>query len=118
MAAAGWRPTVDGFLGRVNKARILQAVAEAKGRPAADRIAHLKKGDMASEAETLLAGTGWLPEPLRTPGRALAEASVTVHADAAGDETAADGGETAMVEEASSSENDPAGDAPHASAAE
>jgi len=118
MAAAGWWPTVDGFLGRVTKARILQAVAEAKGQPAADRIAHLKKGDMATEAETLLAGTGWLPEPLRTPGRAPAEASATVHADAAGDETAVGGGETAMAEEASSSENDPAGDAPHVAAAE
>ena len=27
--------------------------------------AHLKKGDMATEAERLLADTGWLPEPLR-----------------------------------------------------
>ncbi|CAN0482245.1 unnamed protein product, partial [Scytosiphon promiscuus] len=31
MAVAGWRPTVDTFLGRVTKARILQAVNEAKG---------------------------------------------------------------------------------------
>ncbi|MFC5417985.1 ParB/RepB/Spo0J family partition protein [Bosea eneae] len=67
MAAAGWTPTVDNFLGRVTKARILQAVAEARGEPTANRIGHLKKGDMAGEAETLLAGTGWLPEPLRTP---------------------------------------------------
>ncbi|MER8942870.1 ParB/RepB/Spo0J family partition protein [Mesorhizobium sp. M0915] len=67
--AARWSPTVDTFLGRVTKARILQAVAEAKGQRAADRIAHLKKGDMATEATTLLNGTGWLPEPLRTPGR-------------------------------------------------
>jgi ParB family chromosome partitioning protein len=70
MAAAGWTPTVDNFLGRVTKARILQAVAEAKGQRAADRIEHLKKGEMAAEAETLLANTGWLPEPLRTPGQA------------------------------------------------
>ncbi|TIV78546.1 MAG: DNA-binding protein, partial [Mesorhizobium sp.] len=28
-------------------------------------IDHLKKGDMAKEAERLLADTGWLPEPLR-----------------------------------------------------
>jgi ParB family chromosome partitioning protein len=69
MAAAGWTPTVDNFLGRVTKARILQAVAEAKGQRAADRIEHLKKGDMAAEAETLLADTGWLPEPLRTSER-------------------------------------------------
>ncbi|WP_315836186.1 ParB/RepB/Spo0J family partition protein [Bradyrhizobium prioriisuperbiae] len=70
MAAAGWKPTVDNFLGRVTKARILQAVAQAKDQRAADRIEHLKKGDMATEAEALLADTAWLPEPLRTPGRA------------------------------------------------
>jgi ParB family chromosome partitioning protein len=73
MAAAGWKPTVDNFLGRVTKARILQAVAQAKDQRAADRIEHLKKGDMAAEAETLLADTGWLPEPLRTPGRAIGD---------------------------------------------
>ncbi|NVN09805.1 ParB/RepB/Spo0J family partition protein [Nguyenibacter vanlangensis] len=71
MAAAGWKPTVDNFLGRVTKARILQAVSQAKGQRAADRIEHLKKGDMAAEAETLLADTAWLPDPLRTPGRAV-----------------------------------------------
>ena len=68
MAGAGWKPTVDNFLGRVTKARILQAVVQAKGQRAADRIEHLKKGEMASEAQTLLADTGWLPEPLLTPG--------------------------------------------------
>jgi len=73
MAAAGWKPTVDNFLGRVTKARILQAVAQAKDQRAADRIEHLKKGDMAAEAETLLADTGWLPEPLRTQGRAAGD---------------------------------------------
>ena len=68
MAAAGWTPTVDAFLGRVTKARILDAVREAKGEKAAERIAHLKKAEMAKEAERLLDGTGWLPEPLRTAG--------------------------------------------------
>ena len=69
MAAAGWTPTVDGYLGRVTKARILQAVREAKGNDAAERIATFKKGEMAEKAETILAGSGWLPEPLRTPGQ-------------------------------------------------
>ena len=68
MAAAGWMPTVDSYLSRVTKARILNAVCEAKGEKAADRIAHLKKSEMAKEAERLLDGTGWLPEPLRTAG--------------------------------------------------
>lgn len=67
MVAAGWTPTVDNYLGRVTKARILEAVREAKGEASAQLIDHLKKPDMAKEAERLLAGSGWLPEPLRTP---------------------------------------------------
>jgi len=67
MVAAGWSPTVDNYLGRVTKARILLAVEEAKGADVAARIAGLKKGDMASEAERLLDGSGWLAEPLREP---------------------------------------------------
>lgn len=68
LVEAGWIPTVDNYLGRVTKARIVEAVREAKGDEAAERIVHLKKGDMAATAEQLLAGTGWLPEPLRTKG--------------------------------------------------
>ncbi|WEX85802.1 ParB N-terminal domain-containing protein [Sinorhizobium garamanticum] len=65
MVEAGWRPTADNYLGRVTKARILEAVREAKGERAVQLIEHLKKGDMAKEAERLLADSGWLPEPLR-----------------------------------------------------
>lgn len=67
MAEAGWAPTVDNYLGRVTKPRIIEAVREAKGDATAVLIEHLKKGDMAREAERLLEGTGWLPEPLRLP---------------------------------------------------
>ena len=124
MAAAGWRPTVDAFLGRVTKARILQAVAEAKGQRAADRIEHLKKGEMAAEAETLLADAGWLPEPLRTPGRGQAVARDTAESggatasESAVEVSAENGGETAMVEEDAPAENDEADDALHTIAAE
>ena len=65
MVQAGWRPTVENYLGRVPKRRILEAVQEGAGERAAQLIDHLKKGDMAKEAERLLADTGWLPEPLR-----------------------------------------------------
>lgn len=65
MVAAGWRPTVENYLGRVPKARILDAVREAKGEASAQLIDHLKKPEMAKEAERLLVGSGWLPEPLR-----------------------------------------------------
>ena len=66
MVEAGWKPTVDNYLGRVPKRRILEAVREGAGERAAQLIDHLKKGEMAKEAERLLADTGWLPEPLRS----------------------------------------------------
>ena len=65
MGQAGWRPTVGNYLGRVTKTRIVEAVREGAGERAAQLIDHMKKADMAKEAERLLADTGWLPEPLR-----------------------------------------------------
>ncbi|MFG1352686.1 ParB/RepB/Spo0J family partition protein [Xanthobacter autotrophicus] len=118
MAAAGWRPTVDTFLGRVTKARILQAVTEAKGQRAAERIAPLKKGDMATEAETLLADTGWLPEPLRTAGMKGPETGEATAPDAVVEETVENDGETAVVEANGFDDTDEASDAPVPSAAE
>jgi ParB family transcriptional regulator, chromosome partitioning protein len=72
MVAAGWTPTVGNYLGRVTKARILEAVREAKGDASAQLIDHLKKPGMAKEAERLLSDTGWLPEPLRLPDPEIA----------------------------------------------
>ncbi|QOZ24247.1 ParB/RepB/Spo0J family partition protein [Bradyrhizobium sp. CCBAU 51753] len=65
MVQSGWRPTVDNYLGRITKPRILQAVREARGESSAQLIDHLKKTEMAREAERLLEGSGWLPELLR-----------------------------------------------------
>ncbi len=65
MVEAGWEPTADTYLNRVPKARILEAVREAKGEGAAQLLDHLKKGEMATEAERLLKGSGWLPDVLR-----------------------------------------------------
>jgi ParB family chromosome partitioning protein len=65
--AKNWTPTVDSYLGRVTKAHIVAAVAEAVSEDAASRIFDMKKPDMAQAAEQLLAGTGWLPVTLRTP---------------------------------------------------
>ncbi len=129
MVSAGWTPTVDGYLGRVTKARILGAVKEAKGERAAQLIDHLKKPEMADKAHGLLAGSGWLPEPLRTPGRALppvVEAhEVEISADTsepsaqrAGEETAANDGETAIDEPEDTVEDEPVEIEPHAIAAE
>jgi ParB family chromosome partitioning protein len=74
MFEAGWTPTVDNYLGRVTKARILQAVREAKGDHAAQLIDHLKRPDMAREAARLIEGSGWLPEPLRDAAYGVAGA--------------------------------------------
>lgn len=86
MAAVGWTPTADAYLSRVTKAQILEAVREAKGDDAANRITGLKKPEMVTAAEELLHGTGWLPEPLRTRGDD-ATASETDEPAAAGTST-------------------------------
>jgi ParB family chromosome partitioning protein len=84
MAAAGWTPTVDNYLARVPKARILEAVREAKGEASAQLIDHLKKPEMAKEAERLLAGTRWVPEPLRTSDPNRTEPDLQLEGDAEG----------------------------------
>jgi ParB family chromosome partitioning protein len=79
LVEAGWAPTVENYLGRVTKARIVQAVRESKGEETAQMIGHLKKADMAREAARLMEGSGWLPEPLRpTVDEAAAGNSVDV----------------------------------------
>lgn len=86
MVEAGWAPTVENYLGRVTKARILQAVREAKGDQSAELIGHLKKVDMAREAERLMTNSGWLPEPLRLlPDSASAEQATTEAQETADD---------------------------------
>jgi ParB family chromosome partitioning protein len=77
-----WTPTARSYFERVTKARIGEAVREAVSDEAAERIAGLKKLEMAQAAEPIVAGTGWLPPILRT---------VPVAMDAAGadDEPAA-----------------------------
>jgi ParB family chromosome partitioning protein len=124
VAAAGWSPTVGNYLGRVTKARILQAVREAKGEHAAQHLDHLKKGEMAERAQELLEGYGWLPEPLHTPNRPLAYTSQALDVldqpstESAGAESAAVGHEAAMGDAATLGEDEPAGIEPHIIAAE
>lgn len=77
---AHWTPTVQSYLGRVTKAHILAAVREAVGDDAAERIAGLKKTEMAQAAERLLAGTDWLPLVLRTARPASLDAETFAQA--------------------------------------
>jgi ParB family transcriptional regulator, chromosome partitioning protein len=61
---AWFTPTAETYFRRVSRAQILAAIDEAKGQhaPALDK---LKKTELASRAEALIADTGWLPEPMR-----------------------------------------------------
>jgi ParB family transcriptional regulator, chromosome partitioning protein len=79
---AYWRPTVRTYLGRIIKARILEAVREGVSAEAADPMASMKKPDMAEAAEQLLATTNWLPAAMRTP-KAAQQDEVQALADAA-----------------------------------
>jgi len=60
-----WTATGTSYLAQVPKARIADAVAEAVSSEAALSLAKLKKGEAVVKAEGLLAGTRWLPAPLR-----------------------------------------------------
>lgn len=124
IAAADWSPTVDNYFGRVTKTRIFQAVREAKGEPAPQLIEHLKKGAMAERAQELLAGSGWLPEPLRTPGWAIdvtalgSEVSQIPAIGPGGEESAVTGYETAMGDFEQPAEDQPVATEPLPDAAE
>jgi ParB family chromosome partitioning protein len=83
-----WTPTVASYLGRVTKGRIAEAVREAVSEDAAERIGGLRKPDMASEAEALLAGKGWLPSLLRKPVPVPAEPEVQAEAPRLSEEAA------------------------------
>ena len=97
--AQAWTPTAENFIGRVTKARIVEAVREACGDAAADRLTGMKKPDMVAAAEVQLASTGWLPEPLRTPGRSFAPAEGAPFVDETAAIEAFDSVSTDIVEE-------------------
>ena len=58
--AAWWQPTAEGYFRHMPKTAILQAVGEYAPEHVT-RLAKLKKSDIASEAERLADGTGWMP---------------------------------------------------------
>jgi ParB family chromosome partitioning protein len=60
--ADAWQPTKAGYFDHVSKDRIVDVVSAAVSPSDAMRVAKLKKGDAATEAERLIAGRGWLPE--------------------------------------------------------
>lgn len=63
--AAWWQPTAESYFKHVSKEVVVQAVTDGVGAERAAPLLKMKKGEAAAEAETLLAGTRWLPTPLR-----------------------------------------------------
>ncbi|AYN20073.1 ParB/RepB/Spo0J family partition protein [Alcaligenes aquatilis] len=62
--AAWWQPTAESYFQHISKAMILDAVGEFAPEQVS-RLAKLKKADIASEAERLVGGTGWMPAVFR-----------------------------------------------------
>jgi len=87
--AAWWQPTAEVYFRHVSKAAILEAVGEFAPSHAA-RLAKLKKADIASEAERLADGTGWMPAIFKPadPQEAGPEQEAPEEAEAMADEPA------------------------------
>ncbi|MDM0037423.1 ParB/RepB/Spo0J family partition protein [Variovorax sp. J22G21] len=87
---AWWTPTSAGYFDHVSKAKALEGVQVfASGE--VNRLGKLKKADIASEAERLAAGTGWLP--------AMFRAQEATAVDVAGAEPLAEGQADAEAQE-------------------
>jgi ParB family chromosome partitioning protein len=80
---AWWTATAEGYFRHVPKAVILEAARQFA--PAhITRLSKLKKTDLASEAERLAAGTGWMPavfETAQASGAEPVEAAETVESE-------------------------------------
>lgn len=81
-----WTPTAEGYFAHVSKAKAIEAVQVFAPEHAA-RLAKLKKNDLASEAERLAVGTGWLPVMLRA---AVQEAPAETLSDVEAGESASE----------------------------
>ena len=60
-----YAPTGESYFGRISKAGIKQAVTEAVGEDLALGILGMEKAKAVEFAERKIAGTGWLPAPVR-----------------------------------------------------
>jgi ParB family chromosome partitioning protein len=76
-----WTPTAEGYFAHVSKAKAIEAVQVFAPEHAA-QLAKLKKNELASEAEQLAVGTGWLPVMLRAAVQEVREAQAKTLPDA------------------------------------
>jgi len=83
-----WTPTAAGYFAHVSKAKALEAV-QVFAPEQVNRLAKLKKAEIASEAERLSVGTGWLPVMFQKAAAVVAEVQTkpeTATAGAASDD--------------------------------
>ena len=76
-----WTPTATGYFEHVSKAKTLEAV-QAFAPEQVNRLAKLKKADLASEAERLAAGSGWLPAMFKRPDASVGEVQTETEVEA------------------------------------
>ncbi|MBT9508376.1 ParB/RepB/Spo0J family partition protein [Rhodoferax sp.] len=82
-----WTPTAAGYFEHVSKGKTLEAV-QVVAPEQVNRLAKLKKAELASEAERLVTGTGWLPVMFRgvdAPANEVPVVSAVEPEDAAAD---------------------------------
>ncbi|WP_137819187.1 ParB/RepB/Spo0J family partition protein [Pseudomonas sp. 2FG] len=77
---AWWKPTAEGYFQHITKAAILEAVGEFAPKYV-NQLVKLKKTDIASEAERLVEGTGWMPAVFGTEQGAQPQAVQEVAAE-------------------------------------
>jgi ParB family transcriptional regulator, chromosome partitioning protein len=63
--AEHWSPSADGFVARLSKAQMATALKEAGKPEQAEIVIKLGKVEAATRTAKHLAGTGWLPEPMK-----------------------------------------------------
>jgi ParB family chromosome partitioning protein len=78
-----WTPTAAGYFEHVSKAKTLEAV-QVFASEQVNRLAKLKKVELAKEAERLVTGTGWLPLMFRGVDAPVTEVPVVSAVEAEG----------------------------------
>lgn len=69
-----WEPSMDTFISLVPKALLAEAVGDVTNKANGESVLQLKKDAAIASAAKALAGTGWLPKPLRGAGYKVGKA--------------------------------------------
>ena len=67
---ACFTPAAANYFGKISKTAIFEVLRETNGGDASGMT--IRKSELAALAERHVAGTGWLPEPLRAPAPLIA----------------------------------------------